>query len=251
MLGCLYCIISIILESNYKKIIIFSFLFLVNFSLIFWLGGRGSILAFLISAVLSISLIQTRFTIKVKNVIYTLGLIIISCIISIPFSVYQWNGLNRFFRLSQDPDLTLDRFSTGRVDLWIESVNLISKNILIGYGPEAHIFETKIGFLQPHNFVLQFLLEFGLLGCLLFLIILYYIIKKSLDNIRINCNINNLFCFSVIISIAIHGLYDGTLYHAPPIIIFCIGSAYIFSEFLKRNNILTKYQVSNVKTNEK
>lgn len=251
MIGCLYCIISIILESNYKKVILFSFLFVVNFSLLFWLGGRGSILAFLISAVLSISFVQTRFTIKAKNVIYILGLIIISCIISIPFSVYQWNGLNRFFRLSQVPDLTLDRFSTGRVDLWIESVNLISKNILIGYGPEAHIFETKIGLLQPHNFVLQFLLEFGLLGCLLFLIILYYIIKKSLDNIRINCNINNLFCFSVIISIAIHGLYDGTLYHAPPIIIFCIGSAYIFSEFLKRNNILTKYQVSNVKTNEK
>ncbi|WP_162889694.1 O-antigen ligase [Vibrio sp. dhg] len=251
MLGCLYCIISMTLEICFKKKMYLNALFVINFSLLFWLGGRGAILALLISTLLSISLISINFILKAKSVLYTLGLMTVSCIISIPFNVYQWNGLNRFFRLSQSPDLTLDKLSTGRLDLWIESINLISENLIIGHGPEAHIFKTKIGLLQPHNFVLQFLLEFGILGTIGFIAILYNIIRMAIRNVKMDNNINNVYCYGVVVGITIHGLYDGTLYHAPPVILFIIATAYVLAGNFKLRNNFTENQINNVAIKEK
>ncbi len=237
MLGCLFCIIKfILLESNKKITVIYSFLFIVNCSLLFWLGGRGAILALLPTIVLSVLIVKYEFIIKLKKLSLTAVLMIFSYLISIPFSVFSWNGANRFFVLSQKLDEPLRKMSNGRFELWQESISLILQKPFFGYGPEAHAFETKIGFLQPHNSLLQSLLEFGIVGTIPFVIMIIYILKNATVNVISETSVNNLFCFGLMNAILIHSLYSGPLYHATSMILVCIASAYIISVTLTRKH---------------
>lgn len=237
MLGCLFCIINLTLAGkNHKVIIFYSILFLINCSFLFWLGGRGAILALISSIILSVLVIHKDYMLKIKSLLSTLILMIISYLISIPFSVFTWNGSNRFFVLSQNLDAPLINVSIGRFMLWQESLSLIAKKPFFGYGPEAHAFETKIGYLQPHNALLQSLLEFGIVGTIPFLIMIIYIVKNATVNAIAEPTVNNLFCFGLISAILIHSLYSGPLYHATSMILVCIASAYILSVTLKREN---------------
>lgn len=247
MLGCLFCTTKLILlENNRNLAIIYSLLFVVNCSFLFWLGGRGAIIALLISITLSILVVKNEFITKLKTLLLSATLMFFSYFISIPFSVFSWNGANRFFILSQNLDDPLRKMSNGRFELWQESISLILQKPLFGYGPEAHAFETKIGFLQPHNSLLQSLLEFGFIGTIPFLIMIFYIVKNATLNVLAKPTVNNLFCFGLINAILIHSLYSGPLYHATSMILVCIASAYVISVTLKRfhGNHINKERLS-------
>ncbi|MBR9846952.1 MAG: O-antigen ligase family protein [Algicola sp.] len=245
MLGCLFCIVNLLLIEKYTKSTLYTTLFIMNCAMIFWLGGRGSILALTASIVLLILLINRDLIAKCRMLFSTVILMALSYIISIPFSVFSWNGANRFNMWVQHLDKPLSKISNGRFELWQESISLILQKPLFGYGPEAHAFETKIGFLQPHNALLQSLLEFGIVGTIPFLIMIIYIVKNSTINAIAEPTVNNLFCFGLISAILIHSLYSGPLYHATSMILVCIASAYVLSVTLKRKNKkLTKKEIS-------
>ncbi|MGR5245701.1 O-antigen ligase family protein [Vibrio sp. PNB23_22_6] len=251
MLGCLYCAIKMLqCRIMSKKHLWISIVFSINFSLLIWLGGRGAIVAFIFSFLVSLIVINQNSLDKYKHLTAILALIALSYLISIPLSVFPWNGPNRFMFLSQVHDASINQVSSGRIALWLESISLIIQKPLFGYGPEAHVFETKIGFLQPHNFLLQSLLEFGLLGTAPILLMLYYITKSAIINALIDSTANNLYACGLIIAIISHSFYDGTLYHAPPLLIMCIASSYVLSVTLKRNIPLTNHQIANVAKNE-
>ncbi|MDV6251378.1 O-antigen ligase family protein [Vibrio sp. EA2] len=237
MLGCLFCIVKLIFIERKWDGGFYVLLFIINCSMLFWLGGRGATLAFIASIILLISILKKEFIAKCKILVSTVILMILSYIVSIPFSVFSWNGANRFYMMwSQHIDEPLRKISNGRFELWQESISLILQKPLLGYGPEAHAFETKIGFLQPHNALLQSLLEFGIMGTIPFLIMIFYIVKNAKINSAAEPTINNLFCFGLISAILIHSLYSGPLYHATSMILVCIASAYILSVTLKRKN---------------
>lgn len=235
MLGCLFCIVKLVsLKKHSKQESIYMVLFLINCSMLFWLGGRGATLALTISIALLTLLLNKDFFIKCKFLFLTATLMVLSYLISIPFSVFSWNGANRFYSMSQNQDIPLSKISNGRFDLWQESISLILQKPFFGHGPEAHAYTTEIGFLQPHNSILQSLLEFGVLGTIPFLFILAYLIKNAITNVIAEPTVNNLFCFSLIVSIFIHSLYDGTLYHVTSLILVCIASGHILSVTLNR-----------------
>ncbi|MCA0934755.1 O-antigen ligase family protein [Vibrio alginolyticus] len=235
MLGCLFCIVKLVsAERKSKQEKLYIILFLMNCSMLFWLGGRGATLALTASIILLVTILHKEFIDKCKFLFSIVILMVLSYLISIPFSVFSWNGANRFYALSQHLDMPLSKMSTGRIDLWRESISLILQKPFFGYGPEAHAYTTKIGFLQPHNSILQSLLEFGVLGTIPFLIILTYLVKNATINAIEEPTVNNLFCFSLIVSIFIHSLYSGPFYHATSMILVCIASAYILSITLQR-----------------
>ena len=236
MLGCLFCIVKLIFLEKKLRGVFYGLLFIINCSMLFWLGGRGATLALIASIILLISTLHKEFIAKCKILFSTVILMILSYIVSIPFSVFSWNGANRFYMWSQHIDEPLRKISNGRFELWQESISLILQKPLLGYGPEAHAFETKIGYLQPHNALLQSLLEFGIIGTIPFLIMIFYIVKNATINAAAEPTINNLFCFGLINAILIHSLYSGPLYHATSMILVCIASAYILSVTLKRKN---------------
>jgi len=251
MLGCIFCSNAILTQKNSKNTIYIAALFIINFSMLIWLGGRGALLAYTLSLFLSLLLLRIKQQKTLKNTINLIILMITSCIISLPFNVFTWNGLNRFISSPDLTNLSIDQISSHRLLFWKESINFILERPILGFGPEAHVFKTNIGLLQPHNSILHSLLEFGVLGTIPFLIGLYYITKISIKNYLKVSNSINLLLFNFVISILIHSLYSGPLYHAPSVIIFCIVTAYVLSENLRSNNQRTEYQITKVARNEK
>jgi O-antigen ligase len=61
-----------------------------------------------------------------------------------------------------------EELNNGRFEIWGLSLRQIMLHPLFGSGPEGfYLARLPTSFLQAHNFVLQFLLEFGVIGCAL------------------------------------------------------------------------------------
>ena len=59
----------------------------------------------------------------------------------------------------QEPKINLN--SSGRWDLWVEAVSLISENWLLGIGPQHYSLYSEYAFAHPHNLILQLALDYG------------------------------------------------------------------------------------------
>jgi O-antigen ligase len=79
-------------------------------------------------------------------------------------------------------------FDSGNVDriyLWLQSIQLISKNPLVGYGPGnipllATLFSKTDIMPDPHNFILTILLHTGCVGLLIFCILMVVFVRRAI-----------------------------------------------------------------------
>jgi len=63
------------------------------------------------------------------------------------------------------------QYSSGRTQIYVESLNLIQDNLWTGVGLGKYIFYNAQGQRYPHNLFLEVTVESGLLGLLLLMII--------------------------------------------------------------------------------
>ncbi|MEZ9465214.1 O-antigen ligase family protein [Vibrio breoganii] len=214
-------------ESKKHNIYYCSLLYIVNFSFLTWLGGRGAVFSFLISIILIMLAFIYLKNIALKSIIFLFILSVLSSIVSIPFSIFEWNGMHRFL-IGFEDSASLDKFSSGRLSMWADTLVLIFQQPFLGYGADAYRFLGPTGHYQPHNFVLQILLEFGLLGLLFLGAFFSSIVKKSIGKLIVNKDQNSILALILIISLFVHGLLDGTIYHAQPVMLLAILCAYAF-----------------------
>jgi O-antigen ligase len=118
----------------------------------------------------------------------------------------------------------LNSFSSGRVELWIISLREILAQPFFGLGPEGYLLSGCCDrtVAQPHNFVLQILMEFGAIGFLLLLALLWRLVRRyggwrSMTRLVLaHPNLTVLAC--MILSYLAYALIDGVLYHPLPLI---------------------------------
>ncbi|MEZ9936736.1 O-antigen ligase family protein, partial [Vibrio breoganii] len=214
-------------NSKKSNMYYYSLLYIVNFSFLIWLGGRGAVFSFLISMILIILAFIYLENVKLKSIIFLFILSTLSSVVSIPFSIFEWNGMHRYL-VGFEKSVSLEQFSSGRLSMWADTLTLILQQPFFGYGADAYRFLGPTGHYQPHNFVLQVLLEFGLLGLLFLGAFFYSIVKKSIENLIVNKDQSSLLAVILIISLFVHGLLDGTIYHAQPVMLLAILCAYAF-----------------------
>lgn len=209
------------------------FLSLLNVSFLIWLGGRGAIISYLISMIIIVLLLNVNSKGIVKNIFILLTIFFISFAVSIPVSVFEWNGAHRFYSGAMEGELLMNSAASTRIFQWAETIELIKAKPLLGYGADAYRFLSTIGFYQPHNFILQITLEFGLLGLISFGVFFLTVVYKSLVNIVCHNKPDGLLVVALVLSIFSHGMLDGTLYHAQPVMLLAI-----FISFLIKINSL-------------
>ena len=117
----------------------------------------------------------------------------------------------------------IDSFN-DRINQWNWSLKKIITHPFFGLGSNgfkiASLYEysltghTKFAFnSHPHNFLIQFLLDWGLIGTTLILFLLGKLFYFSLNNL-IKIKKNSYFISGLsILGLTIHGLVDGTYYH--------------------------------------
>ncbi len=178
----------------------------VNTALVLWLGSRGPVFGLLAGfAICTLVFPEFRIWKFIKTVITATGVgAILSIVVPAP-KTGAFGALQRFWNGQVDPTA----FSSGRTDFWLESITLIGERPLFGYGSHTYqlISNTANGFSKhPHQSLLQFVFDWGLIGGGLFLGLLGIMIFKAYFNnsspihIKITSAmvVSTLICFSLI-----------------------------------------------------
>ena len=207
-----------------------SLVLLFLFSFLFWLGGRGAMLSVFITTFLMIGLLQVKVIEGHSPFVFKLLLVMFfAFLLSELLTVYSWNGLINTYARSAVSD-SINQLSTGRIEIWKSTVESLNGNWLFGLGPQGYYFmPNRLFGVQPHNVILQFLIEWGLIGTVLFSFLL---IRGFLFGIRLQLwipqqkiSIYSLAAGMVIIGLSFHALFDGTYYHPQPTAFLAIAFA--------------------------
>lgn len=204
-----------------------------NLSLLFWLGGRASILAYFVGLLLYIGLLFGKNSFEKKGLLYLTMTVIVAVAISSFLSIYPWNGILRVQESLQYAG-DVNQLSSNRIEMWANSIDYGLEKIWLGHGPDAYRFmPTKTAGVQPHNLFLQFFLEAGLIGLILVTVILSLSIYNT--TLLLWKNVNNeveesiSLAYLVIIVITVHGMLSGTYYHSQSLYFLMMAFAAVAS----------------------
>ncbi|MBD3300134.1 MAG: glycosyltransferase [Candidatus Moranbacteria bacterium] len=177
--------------------------------------------------------------IKIALTILTLTALIALILIENPIT----DRLYSSFDLSEGSNL-------ARLEIWQKSLNLFFKKPITGHGLGSYSFEIQpsADYRSPvnaHNIYLEFLTEIGLIGALLFLMILLSSFKTNLKIINLNKQKNGhlewlspVICFSLI-WFFIHSFFEQPMYSPvilPLLVIFISLTSWLDFRYKKNNN---------------
>jgi O-antigen ligase len=142
--------------------------------------------------------------------------------------------LGLFFRSSG----SLNEISSNRLAIWMGSINVWRESwlsIFFGFGPDAMrtTISSQLGFPgihQPHNGFVQALVEFGLIGLGLFTAAVAVIARRALAILRSPTASSEVrIAAALLTAFGAYMLNDGIIYHAIPLTMVMLLTAYLFS----------------------
>lgn len=203
------CIISSILhiglyfkESKKRILFLLDISSIYYFVLIFQYGMRGTLLSILVAIILMITISNKKKNSGLQWIIVILiiiGLFNLESILSLVQTVFNQRGVSiyfieKFFRLGNELD-------HGRFEIWGKALEGFAESPIWGNGINS--FLNKTGIIYPHNFILQFLFEGGLLIFIPFIIFFIYgTIRSAKDKNR-----NNRIAFILLFSNSVPYLF--------------------------------------------
>jgi len=127
-------------------------------------GSRGALLAWLLFVLAAIGLVPDRRTAIMVSVLVTTG----ALALAIVAERYDW--MNTYSLLDRTRIPTGDTISMlyvqDRIGIWMDSLATIAQRPVLGFGPNGYVLSGCCNRMvaQPHNAILQLLLEFGVVG---------------------------------------------------------------------------------------
>ena len=120
---------------------------------------------------------------------------------------------------------TWDQAASGRFVIWGDSLSLWFDSplaVMFGSGPDTFRISVKeqIGtwVIQPHNALVQVVLEFGVIGLLVLLLLAFYGARQVLADLRIGTvPAAQKVVSSTLACSGVYAMLDGLLYHALPL----------------------------------
>lgn len=201
----------------------------ILWAFLFWLGGRGAIASTAITVILiSIVLYYRSYPLRHFTIIISITAIS-GLFIAEWLAVFHWNGLINSIQQSLEAD-SYNSLSSNRLQIWKTAWESVNGHLFFGLGPQGYYFSpNRLSNVQPHNIFLQFVLEWGLVGTILFLTLL---VKAFWAGLKLNifnnskdlCQIQ-LAAGSIISTLTLHSLLDGTYYHPQPTLYLVIAFA--------------------------
>jgi O-antigen ligase len=210
---------------------------------LFWMGGRGSILSFLIMASV------VCWVLVIKG--YKLKFYVVSLLISVVagfllaelFSVFSWNGIvNMISKMFEKTAGLVSGQPSMRIRIWLSTIESFMGSPAFGLGSQGYYFmENRIGwFVHPHNSLLQFLIEWGVIGTLLFLALIFKALFFGFRNLltlqKSPLLQHVITAGAVIISLSAHSVVDGTYFHSQPLVYLAVAFAIWVSAAMNKND---------------
>ncbi|WP_272993498.1 MULTISPECIES: O-antigen ligase family protein [Spongiibacter] len=194
-------------------------LFLVGACLI-WLGGRGSMLSVVLAVLVIGYVTRKQLRLSAWRVWLLMGIVTLALLAAELAAQFRFNGLYNSFVRSLAAD-DLNRLSSSRLAIWADALSKLEGHWLMGFGSQAYLFlPDKLArkTSMPHNMIVQFLVEWGIVGTLLFLTILVRYLRAGFSELlRVYEGMVSkwylLGSAAVVLALMLHGLTDGTFYH--------------------------------------
>ncbi len=195
------------------------------FSFLAWTGGRAAMGSSFVA------LVGILFFAEKGQRGWIVAVVVIATLVGLWVSSHFWieemcaGILDRFERPGAAG------FLLGREEIWRSALEPIEGvRWLIGTGPNSYAYLPGKAFgLHPHSVLLQFLSEWGLLGALPALVLLWLLFRsgfkrfiRETDAYRKNVR---LLALAVIVASTIHSLVDGLYYHAQPLLFLAVAFA--------------------------
>jgi len=185
---------------------------IVAWTVLFWSGGRGPLLA--LAVVVSLLLFFRYFAGRGELLKLLAVSAVAGFLISIPLSGEEQGIYRILHTVTDSPDI--DTFSSSRISIWLATLPDILSNPFFGLGPEGFVYgagEYFFPILHPHDAILQFLVEWGLPGTIFFLWLLYRIFAPAFISARAGRGNRYLFPALLAGSVALfYSLFTGNLY---------------------------------------
>lgn len=191
------------------------------------MGSRGAFLSWILFCGLLILLVPRRRTIAL-HVLAALALVF-----GLVWAL-QESGLfptpNLFGRQSLGEGVSLNTFGSGRIELWRNTIGQIIRHPLFGLGPDglagSRCCEEAIH--HPHNFFLQLLVEFGVVGTALLALLVVRAVGliggwRQFAALALATPENRVLAAALLATLA-YAQIDGPLFHGLPLIhvgLFC------------------------------
>lgn len=191
-----------------------------NLAFVSWIGSRGPLLILATTIALSICLFSP---IRKRSVLWLILLAIVSgCMLSQAVPAPKHPAFNAIMRIEQDNSQNVDELSSGRTEIWRGTVTAISERPLFGHGGNQFrllVPAAQQTYNHPHNSILQFVFDWGVVGAAAMLVMLTILGWKSL-RIAIKMPENWMPTCLAAISMALFSLIDGVFYYNLPIVLF-------------------------------
>lgn len=221
-----------ILSSNNRLKFLGYGLFFLTWVSILFSGGRGSLLAGLITC-----FFIAPFILKPTKKVYALSIVLFLTSI---FTAYQIEGNNpslsikRLFFIPQiesDSEFNLNRTSSSRIGIYKDAIReVFDHSPVFGMGPDNYRYSLNHQYhvipTQPHSLPIQFIYEYGLVGTCLILLFIINLLKHGLN---LTNNIQKSIWLSLLCCLAA-SLVDGNFYHSYSIFNACLIIAILVSK---------------------
>jgi len=192
----------------------------VGFALGLWTGSRGMALSVVGATIAAMIVIPQMRSPKVWGAAALALGVGIAAVASLPVPNETMMGVARTVAATTEREAT-----TGRIDMWLQVVQAIAKHPVFGYGSGQMPLVAQFSNMgQPHNVVLQLLLDWGLAGFACMLILGFYYVRRAWPELR-NEGAALAAPFMGAMSILLLSMLDAALFHVLPVAIFaaCAG----------------------------
>lgn len=182
--------------------------------------GRGSMLALLAFVFFNRFFIGGTWS-AIKHSVLAVGVLAIILAISflLPFAEMSQNLVAR----SDLTERSVNSLSSGRVTFWIGSFKAGLASPIFGHGPASYIWQDIWGaglMVHPHNFVMQYVVEFGFLGTAILLYIMLKFFAGLYPNSANKTGASGIYksLFAFVCAYYFFALFDGLFYHPLPML---------------------------------
>ncbi|WP_165908726.1 O-antigen ligase family protein [Caldimonas thermodepolymerans] len=187
------------------------------------LGGRGALYSWLVFVAVLLVITPQRKRFLLASVT--------ALLVAVAAAYFSHTaGLGAHLSLFARAELNSDVLyrSAGRLPIWRDAAHAILAHPGFGYGPEGYVAShcCNPATVQPHSFVLQFLMEFGVVGCML-LGVLVWRVQKAIAGAagwraRLATSEEVRVLVAILAGFFVYAAVDGLLYHAVPLFHFAV-----------------------------
>jgi O-antigen ligase len=154
---------------TYSAVVLFTTLIALIFT-----GSRGGILSFVASIFGYLFMLYSQKAIRLGAIFSVMVTVLMVSTISFVLAPSKVQKLVSY-RIDPTKSVSYEHYSSGRLRLWHQSISLFLEKTIFGHGHRStlKLMERRYGqSVVAHNQYLNYLVEFGIIGCALFILII-------------------------------------------------------------------------------